>query len=110
MLESDKVDYRSASGAKAPSLDVPPDLTQLSKDTHYAVVGGAVSASAYKAAQPAVATNAPTATANLGDVRIERNGNQRWLVVGRPADKLWEPIKEFWQESGFLLAIDQNTL
>jgi len=111
MLESDKVDYRSASGAKPPSLDVPPDLTQLSKDTHYAVVGGAVSASAYKAAQPAAVSSTPVvAAANLGDVRIERDGNQRWLVVGRPAEKLWEPIKEFWQESGFLLAMDQNTL
>jgi outer membrane protein assembly factor BamC len=23
-------------------------------------------------------------------VRIERDGNQRWLVVNRPADKLWD--------------------
>ena len=41
-IETEKVDYRSASTVKVPSLDVPPDLTQLSKDTHYAVVGGAV--------------------------------------------------------------------
>jgi outer membrane protein assembly factor BamC len=25
-------------------------------------------------------------------VRIERSGNQRWLVVKRPADQLWDPI------------------
>jgi len=112
VLESDKVDYRSASsGVKAPSLDVPPDLTQLSKDTHYAVVGGAVSASGFKAGQPAAVSTSPTVAAvTLGDVRIERSGNQRWLVVNRPADKLWEPVKEFWQENGFLLAMDQNTL
>ncbi len=113
ILESDKVDYRSAGGGvKAPSLEVPPDLTQLSKDTHYAVVGGTVSASAFKAGQPiAVATGTPTVAAvAMGDVRIERAGNQRWLVVNRPADKLWEPVKEFWQDNGFLLAMDQNTL
>ena len=98
VLESDKVDYRSAGGGvKAPSLDVPPDLTQLSKDTHYAVVGGTVSASGFKAGQPAVvATGTPTVAAvTMGDVRIERAGNQRWLVVNRPADKLWEPVREF---------------
>lgn len=109
VLETDKVDYRSATGVKAPSLDVPPDLTQLSKDTHYAVVGGAVSASGFKTGQ--VASTVPVIAAlALGDVRIERSGNQRWLVVNRPAEKLWDPVKDFWQENGFLLAIDQNTL
>jgi outer membrane protein assembly factor BamC len=46
----------------------------------------------------------------MGDVRIERAGSQRWLVVKRPAEKVWEPVKDFWQENGFLLAVDQNTL
>ncbi len=111
VLETDKVDYRSASnGSKVPSLDVPPDLTQLSKDTHYAVVGGVVSASGYKAGQPTVAVTPTIAVTSLGDVRIERAGNQRWLVVNRSADKLWEPVKDFWQENGFQLAMDQNTL
>ncbi|MEI8156351.1 MAG: outer membrane protein assembly factor BamC [Burkholderiales bacterium] len=108
-LEADKVDYRSASSVKAPTLDVPPDLTQLSKDTHYAVVGGSVSASALKSGQPAATTPTVAPTA-MGDVRIERAGNQRWLVVKRPAEKLWDPVKSFWQENGFLLAVDQNTL
>jgi outer membrane protein assembly factor BamC len=111
-LDTDKVDYRSATSVKAPTLDIPPDLTQLSKDTHYAVVGGTVSASAMKSGQP-VANVAPAmaiAPASIGDVRIERAGNQRWLVVKRPAEKLWEPVKDFWQENGFLLAVDQNTL
>jgi outer membrane protein assembly factor BamC len=111
VLETDKVDYRSANnGAKVPSLDVPPDLTQLSKDTHYAVVGGAVSASGFKTGQPAVAAIPTVAATVLGDVRIERAGNQRWLVVNRPAEKLWEPVKDFWQENGFQLAMDQKTL
>ncbi len=107
-LESDKVDYRSAT-TKAPSLVVPPDLTQLSKDTRYTVVDGTVSASGFKPGQTANAKPAVAAPV-LGDVRIERAGNQRWLVVKRPADKLWEPVKDFWQENGFLLAIDQASL
>jgi outer membrane protein assembly factor BamC len=106
-LETDKVDYRSA--AKAPTLTVPPDLTQLSKETRYNVVGGAVSASGYQAGQ-AAANKTGVAAVSVGDVRIERAGNQRWLVVSRPAEKLWDPVKDFWQENGFLLAMDQNTL
>jgi outer membrane protein assembly factor BamC len=43
-------------------------------------------------------------------VRIERAGNTRWLVVSRPADQLWGPVREFWQENGFLLTLDQANL
>ena len=107
-LESDKVDYRST--GKAPSLDIPPDLTQLSKDTRYTVVDGAISASGGQQAAQTAVTPGITAVSSVGDVRIERAGNQRWLVVNRPADKLWEPVKDFWQENGFLLAMDQSNL
>jgi outer membrane protein assembly factor BamC len=84
-------------------------LTQLSKDTRYNVVGGTVSASGLQTGQIAASKTSIAAVA-LGDVRIERAGNQRWLVVGRPAEKLWEPVKDFWQENGFLLAMDQSNL
>ncbi|GAB4399129.1 MAG: outer membrane protein assembly factor BamC [Rhodoferax sp.] len=109
VLESDRIDYKSAT--KAPTLEVPPDLTQLARDTRYAAPGAPVTASTLKIAQStASAPASATAVAALGDVRIERAGSQRWLVVRRPADKLWEPIKEFWQENGFLLAMEQPTL
>lgn len=108
VLETDKVDYRST--AKTPALDIPPDLTQLSKDTRYTVVDGAVSASGYQSATQAAPVTAATATLSAGDVRIERSGNQRWLVVKRPAEQLWEPVKDFWIDNGFLLAIDQSKL
>jgi len=109
VLQSDKVDYKSATTVKAPSLEVPPDLTQMSKDTRYNVPGSAVTASSYQLAQNTVIAT-PTAAAAVGDVRLERSCNTRWLVVTRPADKLWEPGKEFWQDNGFLLAMDQANL
>ena len=104
VLEGDKIDYKSA--AKGSTLEVPPDLTQLSRETRYAIPGSSVSAAAMQAGQAAAQ---PTGTANaaavaLGDVRIERNGAQRWLVVNRPADKLWEPVRDFWLDNGFTLA------
>jgi outer membrane protein assembly factor BamC len=107
VLESDKIDYKSA--GKAPSLEVPPDLTQLSRENRYAIPGNAVSANAYQAGA-ANAPSIPTAVLNLGDVRMERSGTQRWIVVNRPADQLWEPVKDFWQENGFLLTTDQRNL
>jgi len=107
-MEGERVDYKSSSSAKAPSLDIPPDLTQLSRDTRYVVPGTAVSASSYQVAQPTQTIT--TAASAVGDVRIERSGSQRWLVVSRPADKVWTPVRDFWLESGFLLAQDQENL
>ncbi len=107
LLKGDKVDYKS-SGKGGVSLDVPPDLTQLSRETRYVVPGSAVSASAYQTGQ--VSQTVPIAATNVGDVRIERAGNQRWLVVKRPADKLWTPVHDFWLENGFLLSLDQENL
>ena len=86
---SSRVDYRAAAATPAPTLQVPPDLTQLSGDPRYQPpVGGSVSATALQSAA-AEASGKPqagvSATAiapqSSGDLRIERSGQQRWLVT-----------------------------
>ena len=104
-LQGDRIDYKTA--GKGVSLEVPPNLSQLSRDNRFAVPGSAVTASSMQAQGGAAV---PTAASSVGDVRIERAGTQRWLVVDRPADRLWEPVREFWQENGFLMALDQQGL
>ncbi len=108
LLAGDKIDYKS-SGKAGPSLEVPPDLTQLSRETRYVVPGSAITASAYQLGSGS-SQIVPVAATSIGDVRIERAGNQRWLVVNRPADQLWSPVRDFWLEGGFLLALDQEKL
>lgn len=111
VISGDKIDYKSSGSRTAPALDVPPDLTQLSRDSRYNVPGGSVTATGYQAGQTTAAQTAvPTAALTIGDVRVERAGNQRWLVVKRSPDKLWDPVREFWQESGFLLNIEDAKL
>ncbi|MBS0609922.1 MAG: outer membrane protein assembly factor BamC [Comamonadaceae bacterium] len=109
VLQDDKIDYKSAT--KGPTLEVPPDLNQLSRDTRYTVPGGSVSAAAFEAGQ----AQQPRGTANaapqsIGDVKIERDGNQRWLLVNRAPDQLWEPVRDFWLESGFVFTTEQPKL
>lgn len=101
------VEYKSA--GKLPPLEVPPDLTRPGRDDRYAVPdvspGGTATFSAYNAERG----GGPRATEVLpaaAGVRIERDGNTRFLVVNEPPDKLWPAVKEFWQENGFLLKID----
>ncbi|HJV51642.1 MAG TPA: outer membrane protein assembly factor BamC [Noviherbaspirillum sp.] len=111
MLEPGKVDYKSA--GKAPSLEVPPDLTQLQRENRYAIPEanrGTATASSYsqqQAVQPASSVAATTvAPSNVQDMHIERAGNQRWLVVKQPPEVLWPEIKDFWQDSGFLINVE----
>ncbi|MFM9878866.1 MAG: outer membrane protein assembly factor BamC [Burkholderiaceae bacterium] len=110
ILTPDTVEYKSA--GKAPSLEIPPDLTQLSRESRFGVPGSTVSASALQTRPASLggATNTPVALNAAADLRIERAGNQRWLVVNRPADQLWGPVRDFWQENGFLLTLDQAKL
>jgi outer membrane protein assembly factor BamC len=110
VLQGDKVNYKSANKAPSVALEVPPDLTQLSRETKYNVPGMPVTALGYQLGQPATNSEKTTAVAVLGDVHVERDNSQRWLAVDRPADKLWAPVKDFWQESGFVLTLDQATL
>ena len=103
VLQEDKVDYKSA--AKATTLEIPPDLTQLRKESRYAIESSSATASGFQNAGSRV-VDAGTATNALGPIRIERQGNQRWLVASLPADKIWEPLREFWTSNGFVLVTD----
>jgi len=109
VFEPDRIDYKSS--GRGVSLEVPPDLTQLPGQSRYVVPGGTVTASGYQVSQAATAAaGTPTAASTIADVHFERAGNERWLRVDRPADKLWSPVRDFWLESGFLMAIDQPNI
>lgn len=109
----DEPDYRAQSGKTQP-LEVPPDLSQLARDSRYRTQTGApVTASGQQAATTTTATAAAAAAApavaatSIGNIRVERQGNQRWLVVPVAAEQLWPRLREFWLERGFTLAVDE---
>ncbi|MDR2838486.1 MAG: outer membrane protein assembly factor BamC [Azonexus sp.] len=106
---STKIDYKSAPKNTSP-LEIPPDLSQVASDDHYLVPdsGGKGSAtfSGYNAERaPAVQTQSSTLLPNVDKIHVERDGNQRWLVVAMPPEKLWDTVKDFWQETGFIINI-----
>jgi outer membrane protein assembly factor BamC len=111
MLEPERVDYKSAGKTPTKSLEVPPNLTQLQQENRYAMPDnnrGTATASGFNVQQgtrPASA-GTPVAPAAMADMRIERAGNQRWLVVKQSPDMLWPRIKEFWQDAGFLINVE----
>jgi outer membrane protein assembly factor BamC len=105
-LEPDKIDYKSA--GRGVSLEVPPDLTQLPGQARYTMPDGVVSANSYQAGQKVAqnATGSETAANRIGDVHYVREGNQRWLHVDQSPDKVWGVLRDFWQDNGFLLTVD----
>jgi outer membrane protein assembly factor BamC len=108
MMDADKVNYKTEGTAKIVPLDVPPDLTQLARDTRYAVPGGSVLASSMAAPRTMVST--PTAVQQISDVRLERDGRQRWLVVNRSAESVWPIAQAFWKENGFTYTVENESL
>ncbi len=109
ILAGDKVDYRGTA-VKAQPLEVPPDLTQLARESRYQTQGGVVSAAAAAGPAPAAAAAAaPAATValnSLGSMRVERQAQQRWLVVPQTPEQLWPQLKAFWADRGFTLTED----
>jgi outer membrane protein assembly factor BamC len=110
LLESKKIEYKSA--GKLTPLDVPPDLTQPSRDDRYAVPDvspkGPATYSAYlgeRTGQARAATSQEVLP-QVAKMQIERAGSQRWLVVPGAPDKLWPGLKDFWQDLGFVVKIE----
>ena len=108
VLEEDKIDYKSVS--KGNSLEVPPDLVQLSRDNRYQIPGNANVASDFNAGVAGKPQGTPTAASVIGDVQYERAGSQRWLVVGRAPEKVWPMLRDFWTDNGFLLTTDEQNV
>jgi len=107
--DSKKIDYGTA--AKAPPLDIPPDLTRPSNAGQYSAPNVATTGTAVfsqinaknKVAQRQNSDETVLPEGARGVAKVERQGNQRWLVVTVPEDKAWNVTKAFWQENGFIL-------
>jgi outer membrane protein assembly factor BamC len=110
-LPTKKVEYKSA--GRLPPLDVPPDLTRPQADERFLVpdIGSRGSATFSEYQRDRVGNRGESAGSGAvlpvqDDARIERAGTQRWLVVKGDPEKLWPLVKEFWQETGFLVNVE----
>jgi outer membrane protein assembly factor BamC len=116
VIDSDKVDYKSSAAKKPVALDVPPDLTQLAKDSRYGLPDngrGIATASGFQQQRgtpaAAVAAGEAIGVTNTPAMHIERAGTQRWLVVKQTPEQLWPLVKQFWADNGFNLASESAT-
>ena len=123
LWDGDRIDYKSENDKRpVHRLEVPPDLTQLQRDNRFTMpdaASGIVTASDYRQ-RLALQTGTRSTTFGPGsgivvapktmtDARIERDGSQRWLTINRTPEELWQEVKDFWQDSGFLINIESPT-
>ena len=113
LFEAKKIDYKSLGGSQLPPLEAPPDLVMPAGDNRYAVPDinptGAATFSAYdkeRAGKPKTAEQ-QALLPTVDKASIERAGTQRWLVVKAPAAEVWPVVKDFWQELGFVIILEQ---
>lgn len=107
-LSGDKIDYRS-SGSQSVRLDVPPDLSQLSGQSRFTQVSPSIvtASSMGQQAPGAASTGNQVAPKAVGDIRLERQGQTRWLVVNQSPEQVYEKVRAFWSSVGFELVVDQ---
>ena len=104
-------DYKSST--RLPSLEVPPDLTTQSiQDSMQIPATGTATTtdwSDYSTGQ----TEASASSGVLPDfsrIRLERSGDERWLVVGAAPEAVWPQVRAFWLQQGFAVEVDEPAI
>lgn len=103
-LEDYSIEYKKS--RQVDTLEIPPDLsTSRIEDSMVVPAGGVASYSELSEKNKGGKKNSGVLP-EQGDIRVERYGNKRWLVVNAPAGQVWPKLREFWLELGFLLKVE----
>ena len=90
-------------------LDVPPDLSPLTKDERFTIPDQGASANALRSASGGTASAQSVAVSGV-KTRLVRDGAQRWLAVDLPPEKAYEVVKGFWASMGLKVEVDEPAL
>lgn len=103
----EKVDYKKSKAID--TLEVPPELsTSTINDAPETLDTAQTTLSGFGATQPARDTQSVMPV--RADMRVERDGDQRWLVVSGSPEQVWPRIREFWLQEGFMLRLEDPRL
>ena len=101
-------EYKSSKSL--PPLEVPPDLSAAQLNDSMVVPSvsgspGSATFSQYASGQDAQAMEVRSTAVlpSTPDVRVERSGDKRWLVVEAPPGAVWPRVRDFWLQQGFLI-------
>lgn len=95
------------SSKRGTPLEIPPDLSSAKVGDSYPVpenaAAGSTTFSDYASGGNRTVSIENTVLPQLDNVRIERSGDERWLVVNATPAQVWPRVRDFWLQQGFLI-------
>jgi outer membrane protein assembly factor BamC len=107
MSGNKKADYKKARTTE--SLEVPPDLTATSIN-QAPDLPNAAGTSLSEMTKTAPAAGTSTVLPEKSDIRLERDGNEQWLLIQADPSQVWPKVREFWMQQGFLIKMEDPRL
>jgi outer membrane protein assembly factor BamC len=102
------IDYKSVrkDSASLDSLKLPPKLTKPTASEKYSGISKseATLSEYHKRVESGAEATGQQILPSNPNIRVERDGIYRWLVVNDSAENIWDLVKQFWLEEGFLIA------
>lgn len=103
-LEDYSIEYKKS--RQVDTLEIPPDLSSSRiDDTMVVPGGGAASYSEYQKGEKGVKKRSGVLPTQE-DIKVERDGNKRWMIINAPPEQVWPKLREFWLDLGFLLKME----
>ncbi|UCC56872.1 MAG: outer membrane protein assembly factor BamC [Gammaproteobacteria bacterium] len=95
-----RVDYKKSRTTEA--LEVPPDLSSSTiNDAPSMLDQAGTSFTEFSETTPAIGS--ARVLPSQESMRVERDGDQQWLVLQGAPQQLWPRVRDFWGQEGFLI-------
>ena len=96
------------SSASAPPLEIPPDLSSSAIRDTLAIPGAGATYSRNASGEQRAGTQSATGLLpEVENARIERSGDQRWLVISMAPEEAWPRLRDFWIDQGFAVETEE---
>ena len=100
-----KIDYKKSKTTE--SLEVPPDLSSTTINEAPDMVE-TISSTRYEGSDASVGMT--TVLRGASGMRVERDGDQQWLIIEATPSEVWPRVREFWMQEGFLLKLEDPSV
>jgi outer membrane protein assembly factor BamC len=113
VIKDRTADYKQS--REAEPLEVPPDLSSIDSNGSMVVPeinrGGSATYSEYTGERKLASARAVQAVLPApNDMRVERRGDKRWLVIVGEPSAIWPRVRDFWISNGFLLVMEDPSI
>jgi len=92
------------------SLEVPPDLTSPTYQSAFKIenLHSNLNLNTVSLSDKKIEKNNETILISSPDINIQRDGARRWLVINKDPLVVWDLVKDFFKEQGFILETENK--